>query len=556
VRSGGVALVGGRVRTLDAVDRVAEALLIEDGTITAVGASTEIRRLAGDAVEVVELDGRTVLPGMIDAHTHVELSTLADHFLVVIRELDVPTVLERVRDAARQAPAGAWIVGQGTFGQRLPARADLDAAAPEHPVVLRQSMHRQVASTLALARAGIDRRFVAPHECRVERDERGDPTGVVEEGFDLFPVPRPPQDALARALAFEVRDRWLRHGVTTIHELPASTAGTRAWQDLHRAGELPCRMVLNPILAPGHQATVSSVESFTRLGLMTGFGDPWLRFGSLKLFLDGAGCAGLHHAQLSGPARGWGLQNFLYGELVRILADCRDARVHVWMHAVGDAAHTLAIDAVEEVNLACGNGDHRTRIEHIPRATADFSVFERLRRAGIVPVPTAAFMHFEPDDRETSLPPGGRLFPYRTLIASGLLPPGNSDTAGTQPFAANPWHGVALMALRRNRNGVEFARDEAVGTAESVLTYTRNGAYAGFEEHLKGSLEPGKLGDVAVYADDPYALDAEVLVDLEADLTIVGGRLVHRRDASAGPTRRTGAASGSSPSSSTRPRAS
>jgi predicted amidohydrolase YtcJ len=293
--------------------------------------------------------------------------------------------------------------------------------------------------------------------------------------------------------------------------------------------------VLNPILAPGHQATVSSVESFTRLGLMTGFGDAWLRFGSLKLFLDGAGCAGLHHAQLSGPARGWGLQNFLYGELVRILAACRDAGVHVWMHAVGDAAHSLGIDAVEEVNLACGNGDHRTRIEHIPRATADFSVFARLRRAGIVPVPTAAFMHFEPDDRETSLPPGGRLFPYRTLIASGLLPPGNSDTAGTQPFAANPWHGVALMQLRRNRNGVEFARDEAVGTAESVRTYTRNGAYAGFEEHLKGSLEPGKLGDLAVYADDPYALDAEELLELEADLTVVSGRVVYRRGAGATP---------------------
>jgi hypothetical protein len=531
VSEGSIALLGGQVRTLDPTGTVAEAVLIDHGTIAAVGSSEAIRALATDAVEVVDLDGRTVLPGMIDAHTHVELSTLADHFWVVIRELHVATVLERVRDAARTAPAGAWIVGQGTFGQALPTRRELDEAAPEHPVVLRQSMHRQVASTLALARAGIDRRFVAPRACRVERDEHGEPTGVVEEGFDLFPVPRPGEEALARTLALEVADRWLRHGVTTIHELPASTTGTRAWQSLHRAGALPCRIVLNPILAPGHQATVSSVESFARLGLMTGFGDEWLRFGSLKLFLDGAGCAGLHRAQLAGSARGWGLQSFLYGDLVRILAECRDARVQVWMHAVGDAAHTLAIDAVEEVNASRDGDDHRTRIEHIPRATADFAVFERLRRAGIIPVPTAAFMHFEPDDRETSLPPGGRLFPYRTLIASGLLPPGNSDTAGTQPFATNPWHGVALMQLRRNRNGVAFARDEAVGTAEGVRTYTRNGAYAGFEEHAKGSIEPGKLGDVAVYADDPLALDAEALPDVETDLTIVGGHVSYRRGA-------------------------
>ena len=292
-------------------------------------------------------------------------------------------------------------------------------------------------------------------------------------------------------------------------------------------------MVLNPILAPGHQATVSSVESFTRLGLMTGFGDPWLRFGSLKLFLDGAGCAGLHHAQLAGPARGWGLQNFLYGELVRILADCRDARVQVWMHAVGDAAHTLAIDAVEEVNLACGDGDHRTRIEHIPRATADFSVFERLRRAGIIPVPTAAFMHFEPDDRETSLPPGGRLFPYRTLIASGLLPPGNSDTAGHAAVRRRtPGTASRLMRCARNRNGVEFARDEAVGTArERPHLHPQRRLRRLRRAPCKGSLEPGKLGDLAVYADDPFALDAEALPDLEADLTVVGGRVVYRRGA-------------------------
>ncbi len=199
------------------------------------------------------------------------------------------------------------------------------------------------------------------------------------------------------------------------------------------------------------------------------------------------------------------------------------------MHAVGDAAHTLALDAVDRVNGARPASDHRTRIEHIGRATRDFGVFERMRRAGIVPVPTAAFMHFEPDDRETSLGPDGRLFPYRTLLASGLRPPGNSDTAGTQPFATNPWHGVALMALRRNKNGVRFAPDEAVDTAAGVGTYTLNGAYAGFEERRKGALAPGMVGDVAVYADDPLGLDPERLPDLEADLTLAGGRVTWRR---------------------------
>jgi len=529
VTDGSIALVGGHVRTLDAADTIAAAVLIDRGEIRAVGSDDDIRRLAGDAVQVVELDGRTALPGMIDAHTHVELSTLADRFWVVVRDLPVPSILDRLREAVATAAPGTWVIGQGTFGQPMPTRAELDEIAPEHPVLTRQSMHRQVANSRALHLAGIDRRFVPPVDARIERDAAGEPTGVVEEGFDLFPVPRPSEEALAEALAAQVRDRWVRFGVTTIHELPASSGGTRAWQRLHRAGALPCRIVLNPILAPGHQSTVTDAESFCRLGFETGFGDSWLRFGSLKLFLDGAGCAGLNHGQLSGPATGWGLQNFLFHDLVRVLATCRDARVHVWMHAVGDAAQTLALDAVEQVNIARGDSDHRTRIEHIGRDTPDFAVFGRMLRAGIIPVPTAAFMHFEPDDREARLGPQGRLFPYRSLIASGLRPPGNSDTAGTQPFATNPWHGVALMKLRRNRNGVRYSPDEAVGTADSVLTYTRNGAYAGFEEHRKGSIEVGKLGDVAVYADDPYLLDAEALPDVEADLTIIGGRVAHAR---------------------------
>ncbi len=526
-----IALVNGRVMTFDASDSVAEALYIERGVIAAVGSTESVRARVPDDVPVVDLDGRLALPGLIDAHSHVELSTLADHFWVVVRELDVPTTLARLADAVADAAPGSWVVGQGTFGQALPTRDQLDAIAPNHPVIVRQSMHAQVANSFALSRAGIDRSFVSGVESRILRGPDGEPTGMAEEGFDLFPAPRPSEQALARALAAEVHDGWVRHGVTTIHELPASTGGTRAWQRLSADDALPCRIVLNPILAPGHQPTVDSVDSFAKLGFTTGFGDRWLRLGSLKLFLDGVGCAALYHAQLSGNASGWGLQNFLYLDLVRILARARDARVQVWMHAIGDAAHSMAMDAIEAVNVARGNNDHRTRIEHIGLATTDWSTLGRLKEIGAVPVPTAAFMHFEPDDHEATLPEGGRLYPYKSLIAAGLRPPGNSDSAGTQPFATNPWHGISLMQRRVNKNGTAFSRDEAVDVTTGFRTYTANGAYVGFEEHAKGSLEVGKLGDVAVFADDPFTVDVERLPNLEADLTIVGGRILHDRAA-------------------------
>jgi predicted amidohydrolase YtcJ len=530
MNDGSIALVNGQVRTFDRSDSVAEAIYVDRGVIVAIGSTESVRARVPDDVPVVDLEGRMALPGLIDAHAHVELSTLADHFWVVVRELDVPTTLQRLGEAVRRAAPGAWIVGQGTFGQELPTRAQLDHIAPENPVVVRQSMHKQVANSLALTRAGIDRSFVSGVEARVLRGADGEPTGAIEEGFDLFPVPRPSEEALARALAAEVRDGWVRHGITTVHELPASSAGTRAWQRLSAADALPCRIVVNPILAPGHQPTVDSVDSFANLGFMTGFGDRWLRLGSLKLFLDGVGCAGLYYAQFSGEARDWGLQTFLFQDLVRILARAREARVHVWMHAKGDAAHSMAMDAIEAVNVARGNGDHRTRIEHLGLVKADDgSQFARLREIGATPVPTPAFMHFEPDDREANLPEGALLYPYKSLIAAGLRPPGNSDSAGTQPFATNPWHGISLMYRRVNKRGIPFSREEAVDVVTAFRTYTANGAYVGFDEKLKGSLEVGKLGDVAVFADDPFALDIERLPNLEADLTVVGGRVLHDR---------------------------
>ena len=155
------------MRTLDAGDRVAEAVLIEHGRITAIGGSEDVRERTPRGVPVIDLEGRTALPGLIDAHTHLELSALADHFWVPVRFLPVDEMLVRIADAVARAEPGAWIIGQGTFDQPLPTRRQLDEVAPANPVVVRESMHLQSVNTLALARAGVDRRFVAPVGIRV-----------------------------------------------------------------------------------------------------------------------------------------------------------------------------------------------------------------------------------------------------------------------------------------------------------------------------------------------------------------------------------------------------
>ena len=250
-----LALVGGRVRTLDGAGTVAEALLIEDGAVAALASSRDVLDRARAGTPVLDLDGRTALPGLIDAHAHLELSALAERAWVDVRAVEPAVAAERITAAASSRAAGDWIVAQGTFGQPLPGRQELDRAAPANPVVVRESMHRLVASTAALAAAGIDRRLVEPAGTRVRRDAGGEPTGVVEEGFDLFPVPWPGEDVLSEALSEQAVRSWVRHGVTAVHELPASGAALQAWKRLAAGRRMPCRIVLNPILAPGHQPT-------------------------------------------------------------------------------------------------------------------------------------------------------------------------------------------------------------------------------------------------------------------------------------------------------------
>lgn len=526
---GDLLLTGGRVRTLDAAGTVAEAVLVEGGRIAAVGTSRDLAGRAPAGIPALDLAGRTVLPGLIDAHAHLELSALAGRRWLEVRAASPEAAAARVAEAAAETGAGDWIIAQGTFGQRLPSRAQLDAAAPGRPVIVRESMHKLSASSEALSRAGIDRRFVEPAGTRVRRAADGAPTGIVEEGFDLFPLPWPGAGWLEDAMPAQARSSFVRFGVTAIHELPASQAGLDAWRALAQADRMPCRIVLNPILRPGHQATVAGPEELLPLRAELGRAHPWLTVGALKLFLDGAGEAAWTRPQLASGPGAWGLAPFSYAGLRAVLAACRERGVQVWMHAVGAVAQELAVDAVEETNRTHPVPDHRWRIEHVGNAVCERAILRRLAPAGIVPVPTASFMHryvARPGDGE---PGGNRPFPFRTLLAEGLEPPGNSDSAGTAPFATTPWHGIAAMVRRRTGDGDPVPpADEALSLEEAVLAPTRFAARATFAEAAQGTIAPGLEGDLAVYRGDPLATPAEELTRLEADLTVVAGRIVHR----------------------------
>jgi len=520
---GSIALTNARIHTLDQSNAVAQAISIVDGRIRAVGSESEVSPFIGEDARIVDVSGRTVLPGFIDAHTHIELGAYAGGLWVNVRDKTPEETIEVVAAEVLKRP-GEWVIAQGTFGQVLPSRADLDTVAPSTPVLVRESMHILQANSTALRLAGIGHTTMPNAASRLERDARGEPTGKVEEGFDLFPVPYPDEHKLISLLQEEVTKSFVQHGVTTAHELPATAAAVRAWQTLAGRGELPLRLSLNFTVAPGHQPLLRSVADLTRLGLRTGFGGESLKVGALKMFLDGDEAAAFTGRQLQGAPRSWGLVTHTYTQLLHILSESFEAGVQVWIHCIGDAAQEMALDAIEAVAHLYPDYDHRTRLEHISCECSDWDQVDRMLSAGIIPVPTAAFMYALTDPEEEL-----SYFIYRSLLGAGHKPPGNSDSAGSQPFATNPWFSISCLLNRRNKLGREVSPDERIDLESALRIHTVNGAYAAFEEKEKGTLEVGKLGDLVVVDEDPFGMDPEAIADVRTTMTVVGGTVVYEQ---------------------------
>lgn len=524
MRPADVVLHGGRIITMADSAPTVSAIGIIGDRVAAIGGDAEILDLVGPGTNVVDLHGRTVIPGLIDSHTHLELTACSRHHWVDVRDQSAADIAEKVRSLAAVRPSGRWIILQGTFGQHLPDKAQLDAVAPDHPVAVRWSMHKFQLNSCGLAVAGIDRRSVAPPGVRIHFDTDGVPNGLIEEGWDLLNWQPPLADALRESISETAKSLFLRHGVTTIHEIAASAAGLAAYQQIARNEGVHPRMGIALTAAPGHQALIDT-GTFAGVGLRSGFGGPKLRLAAIKIFVDGGRDGALRLSGLSGPASGWGLLTRTPQQLAMELTEAVGAGLQTWIHAIGDTAQELTVSAIEQMSRVHPGADHRTRIEHFGNELYDGARLERLVAAGGIPAPNPSFVYAEPDDPARRLPPGATKYGLRTLLNAGARFPGNSDTAGAQPFACNPWFTMQSMIERRNRNGVAIDPAETITVAEALRSFTVDAAAATFCEDDRGALEPGKYADLAVLTANPFEVPATQLASVTSELTMVGGQI-------------------------------
>jgi len=537
-------LYNAKIITVDDRDSHAEAVAIKNGKILSVGTSVQIRKMAGDHTDSIDLEGKTVLPGFIDAHVHIDCTAthtkLAESFHIppvkyiktrgAVRNGD--KILETIRQRVHQTPKGQWIIGQGRFSLATdgnsPTKAQLDDIAPDHPVMVRYSAHACLLNSKALEIAGITSEAPSQDDlekrspgARVMRDAAtGEPTGkVIECGDWIFPMMNPwPYTQLKTAIrdtCFEAAS----YGVTSIQEFTSWPESTRIYQVLHNSGELPLRVQLCPAIW-GLYKTID-LDCLLKLGIQTGFGNEWVKFGRAKIFVDVEGY------DENGTWFTWPRIN--QEMLNQLVLEAHRSGIRVMMHATSRDGQDMAIKAVAAAVKSIPGDQHRARLEHFG---GDYwpEGIQRMKTLGMIPVPTPySSLGWYGDDWLKTHRPGDKTVIYRTLLENGFMPPGNSDSMGTEPEALNPWWSIWCVVARKTRQGQPICPEEGLSVMEAIRVYTRYAAYAGFEENVKGAIEPGKLADLMILDQDPLCVPVEHLPEMQVEATIVGGKFVYRR---------------------------
>jgi predicted amidohydrolase YtcJ len=526
-------LYNGTIHTMDKSRPQAGAIAIAGDRIAAVGSDAEIRRLLSAGGRAVDLQGRTVTPGLIDAHLHFLSYGLSLREIDLIGAPSLAAAQARVAARAAETPAGHWLTGRGwdqVFweGQRFPDRRDLDAVSPDHPAFLRRKCgHAGWANSAALALAGIDRATPDPDGGAIERDPiTGEPTGILlERAIDLVAnLQRQP----TAGEAIDAVRRAMRHahalGITGVHNMEAAPA-LHAFQALRRNGELKLRVL--------QQIPEVDLDAAIAVGIESGFGDEWIRLGALKIFSDGS--LGARSALMVEPYAGepanYGIAVESAEQLKLQVEKAARAGLAVHIHAIGDQANRNVLDAIEATRRA-GIGLHlRHRIEHaqvlqpsdLPRF-AELGVIASMQPIHCTQDIVLADAHWGPRSRLA--------YAWSSLLSSGARLAFGSDAPVETP---DVMQGIYAAVTRRRADGYPSREgwypEECVSAAEALYAYTVGAAYAGGEEDLKGSLTPGKLADLAVLSADILAVDPAQILSTRAVATMVGGEFVYGEEA-------------------------
>lgn len=524
----------GQVITVDDQDRITEAVAVKDNRIIAVGTNDEINHMINSQTTVVNLNGKSLLPGFIDSHVHMtvyganqlSVSCKASHIK------SISDILQDLKKAALKTPKGNWIRAWGfdetnVVEKRYPTRQELDEVSTEHPIiVMRTCLHTSFVNSKALEIAGIDQNTENPEGGIIVRDDKGEPTGTLLETahMNMFEKAKYTDEEIKKGLVLANND-FIKAGITSIHDAGGyGPESLRAMQEAVQSGEVKIRIYAKICALNNSEEFVYKVINS---GIKTGLGDEKFKIGPAKVFIDGSSSVpaiATREPYTSNP-EDYGILYYNQEELNEILGLAHEKGFQITAHAQGDRAIEMMLDCIEFALKRYPRKNHRHTIEHAGITMPD--LLKRMKELEVIPIPNPAFSYPFGDGYLKNY--GRRVHhqtPLRDFVDNGIIAAAGSDT----PVADyNPLFGIHVAVNRLSKSGAEVGINQRISVLEAIRMYTLNGAYVSFEEDIKGSIEVGKLADLVVLDEQILNIEKHKIKDIQVVMTMIDGEIVYEQ---------------------------
>ncbi len=528
-------VINANVLTVEAQSPRAEAFAVKRGRFVAVGATADIRALAGRRSEIFDAQGMTVTPGFIDSHNHAPGETLLYSVLVgnpfEVEFVNIDSIVGKLAAKARVLAPDTWVEGEfyddtKVKDGRLINVHDLDRVSTVHPVVVHhRGGHTAFYNSRALALAGVTAATPNPPGGTFDHGPDGQLNGrVTDRANDVFDTVGKRETFSSEETARRARDglahisrQFVRYGLTSVHH---EGGDLFALQDVRARGDLKHRV--------SYEATGEILEAMIRSGLHTGFGDEWIKLGATyEHIVDGSFSERTMAMSTPYP----GVSPPYYGNLTetQTVLDAWIERVHragidVNCHANGDVAIAQVLTAVERAQALYPRPTARPKITHCTLVNPD--LIRRIKAAGVVPAVFSTYAYYNPDKFHFY----GQDLLKRCMAFRDFLDAGVPVAAGSDfnPGPFSPLMAIQAMVTRTGWNGETWGANQKITVEEALRVNTLNGAYASHEEAIKGSIAPGKLADFVVLAADPHTVDPSTIKDIKIIRTVTGGATVYQ----------------------------
>jgi predicted amidohydrolase YtcJ len=547
-------ILNGKVITVDKDFSIAEAIAVKDGKIVAVGKTNDIRKLIGESTEVLDLKGETMLPGINDAHAHLGMFGIARPPFVLDVGFpwvkSITDIAEAIAKKVNEVAPGEWIQGNGWNegfleeskndpGKRRPTRWDIDKVSPNNPVCLMEfSAHTIWVNSKALELAGITKDTPDPVSGKIVKDpDTGEPTGLLCEsamGLVRHLIPPWTEKQLKKSMVSAMKE-FNSLGITSVTDPLVSPKVVSRYHDIYSEGKSTVRMNLLLNFSNFQEGEPQSVEALNEglkyVGTSTNFGNEWLKIGGFKLFADGI--PPQKTAWLYAPYLGGGVGSLVtkgdtddekIEQLKAIVQLAHKNRFQIGIHACGDRAVDVSVDALEKAMME-DPWDARHYLIHAPLIKPE--TVKRIAKLGLG-INTQSALGWTIAEFNASIVGEERQMnaePFRTMADMGVNVTDSSDAYVTYP---NWLFGVAYAVSRKSKaTGKVWNPEQRVSVKQAIINYTINGAWQDHQEHIKGSIEVGKLADFCVIDEDILTIDPQKIRKIKNLMTIVGGKIVY-----------------------------